>query len=114
MIGANHASVAIPFEEPHQQHRIHDPDTGDDLLVVTGFAPVRGFVNEQDFIEFRVLASTQGVAVEPLADDVNVDVARDKVVVAPARRFDAFKLIAQRAARQRVAAGDVRFTALGI
>ncbi len=82
MIGANHASVAILFEDPHQQHRIHDPDAGDDLLVVTGFAPVRGFVNEQDFVEFRVLASTQGVAIEPLADDVNVDVARDKVVVA--------------------------------
>jgi len=82
MIGPNHASVTIPFEEPHQQHRIRDPDSGDDLLVVTGFAPTRGFLNERDFVEFRVLASTQGVAVEPIADDVKVEIAPDKVVIA--------------------------------
>ena len=81
MISANHSSATIPFDEPHQRHRIRDPETDDDLLVVTGFGPVRGFINEQDFIEFHVLASTQGVVVEPLADDVSVDIARDKVVV---------------------------------
>jgi hypothetical protein len=82
MVGAGHASVAIPFDEPQQTHHIRDPDAGDDLIVVTGFAPARGFINEQDFVEFRVLASTQGIVVEPLADDVNVDLAGDKVVIA--------------------------------
>ena len=82
MIGPNRASVTIPFEEPHQRHRIRDPDAGDDVLVVTGFAPARGFINEQDFVEFRVLASTLGVVVEPIADDVNVEIAPDKVVIA--------------------------------
>jgi tetratricopeptide (TPR) repeat protein len=81
MIGPNRASAAINFTEPHQLHRIHDPEVGDDLLVITGFAPARGFVNEQDFIEFHMLASTQGVVVEPIADDVNVELAADKVVV---------------------------------
>ena len=81
MFGHDHAAVAIRFEEPHQQHRIRDPDTGDDLLVITGLAPVRGFINEQDFVEFRVLASAQGVAVEPVADDLKVEIAADKVVV---------------------------------
>ena len=82
MIGPNRASVTIPFAEPHQRHRIRDPDAGDDVLVVTGFAPARGFINEQDFVEFRVLASTLGVVVEPIADDVNVEIAPDKVVIA--------------------------------
>ncbi len=81
MIGPNRASVTVPFEQPHQVHRISDPEAGDQLLVVTGFAPARGFINEQDFVEFRALASTQGVVVEPLADDVNVELAADKVVV---------------------------------
>jgi tetratricopeptide (TPR) repeat protein len=81
MIGPNRASVAVSFEEPHQLHRIRDSEVGDDLFVVTGFAPARGFVNEQDFVEFRALASTQGVVVEPLADDVNVEIAPDKVVI---------------------------------
>ena len=81
MIGPNRASVTIPFEEPHQLHRIRDPEAGDDLLIVTGAAPARGFINEQDFVEFRALASTQGVAVEPLADDINVERAPDKIVI---------------------------------
>src|SRR5262249_51807402 len=35
----------------------------------------------QDFVEFRALASTHGVAVQPLADDVAVDLAPDKIVI---------------------------------
>ncbi len=81
MIGHNRASVTIPFEEPHQLHRITDPEVGDSLLVVTAFAPARGFINTQDFIEFRALASTQGVVVEPLADDINMEIAADKIVI---------------------------------
>jgi len=81
MIGPNRASVIIPFEEPQQLHRIRDPEAGDDLLIVTGFAPARGFINEQDFVEFRALSSTQGIAVEPLADDINIELAPDKIVV---------------------------------
>jgi tetratricopeptide (TPR) repeat protein len=81
MIGPNRANVSIPFEEPQQLHHIVDPDAGDNLVVATALPPSRGFINEQDFIEFRVLASTQGVVIEPLADDVDVQLAPDKVVV---------------------------------
>ena len=81
MIGPNRANISIPFEEPQQLHRIVDPDAGDNLVVATALPPARGFINEQDFIEFRVLASTQGVVIEPLADDVDVEMAPDKVVV---------------------------------
>jgi hypothetical protein len=78
---SSHASVSIPFEEPHQLHRIRDPAAGDDLLVVTGFAPARGLLNEQDFVEFRALGATQGVVIEPLADDLKVELSPAKVVV---------------------------------
>jgi tetratricopeptide (TPR) repeat protein len=81
LIGPNRSSVSIPFAEPHQMHRIADPEVGDSLLVVTAFAPARGFIHTQDFIEFRALASAQGIVVDPLADDVDVELARDKVVV---------------------------------
>ena len=81
MIGSNRSSVTIPFLEPHQLHRIDDADVGDQLFVVTAFAPARGFINAQDFVEFRALASTLGVVVEPLADDVDVELAPDKIVV---------------------------------
>jgi tetratricopeptide (TPR) repeat protein len=81
MIGANRSNVTVAFEEPQKVHRLADPEVGDTLDVVTGLAPARGFVDSQDFIEFHVLASTQGVVIEPLADDVNVEIAPDKVVV---------------------------------
>ncbi|MGA8653738.1 MAG: tetratricopeptide repeat protein, partial [Xanthobacteraceae bacterium] len=81
LTGQNRASVTVGFEHPHQLHRIRDPDVGDDLWVVTGFAPARGFINEQDFVEFHALASTQGVVIEPLADDLHVELSADKVVI---------------------------------
>jgi tetratricopeptide (TPR) repeat protein len=81
MIGPNRSSVTIPFDAPHQVHRLDDPDAGDTLVVVTAFAPARGFVNGRDFVEFRMLASAEGVVVDPLADDVKVELAPDKIIV---------------------------------
>ena len=81
LIGPNRSNITIPFDAPQQLHRLADPEVGDTLLVVTALAPARGFINAQDFIEFRALASTQGVVIEPLADDVSVDLAADKIVI---------------------------------
>jgi tetratricopeptide (TPR) repeat protein len=81
LIGPNRSSVTIPFDSPHLVHRLDDPDAGDTLVVVTAFAPARGFVNGRDFVEFRMLASAEGVVVDPLADDVKVELAPDKIIV---------------------------------
>jgi tetratricopeptide (TPR) repeat protein len=81
LIGPNRSSVTIPFDSPHLVHRLDDPDAGDTLVVVTAFAPARGFINERDFVEFDLLASAEGVVVDPLADDVKVDLAPDKIIV---------------------------------
>ena len=81
LIGPNRSSVTIPFDAPHLVHRLDDPDAGDTLVVVTAFAPARGFVNGRDFVEFRMLASAEGVVVDPLADDVKVELAPDKIIV---------------------------------
>ena len=48
---------------------------------MTALAPARGFVKNQDFVEFRALASTHGVVVQPLADDLSVELAADKLVL---------------------------------
>src|SRR5580693_2393570 len=81
LIGPNRSSVTIPFDSPHLVHRLDDPDAGDTLVVVTAFAPARGFVNARDFVEFHMLASAEGVVVDPLADDVKVELAPDKIIV---------------------------------
>ena len=81
LIGPNRSSVTIPFDSPHLVHRLDDPDAGDKLVIVTAFAPARGFIDERDFVEFHMLASAEGVVVDPLADDVKVELAPDKIIV---------------------------------
>jgi hypothetical protein len=75
------SSVIIPFDDPRQLHRVADPDVGDELMVITALGPVRGFLKNQDFVEFRALASTQGVVLQPLADDLNAELAADKILI---------------------------------
>lgn len=82
IIGSARATATIPFEQPRRLHRVADPEIGDTLLVVTALAPARGFLKAQDFVEFRLLASTQGAVVQPIADDVHVDLSADKIVIA--------------------------------
>ena len=79
-IGRNVASTSrpaavAPFEQPQALYRLPDPEVGDTLLVVTGFAPARGLLREQDFVEFRMLASVHGIVVQPMADDVDVELS---------------------------------------
>src|SRR5262249_43779428 len=68
-------------DTPHALHRLSDPEVGDTLLVVTALGPARGFVKTQDFVEFRALASTHGVVIQPLADDLNVELQADRIVL---------------------------------
>ena len=81
MIGPDRSSVTVPFDGAHLVHHLTDPDAGDQLIVVTAYAPARGFVNAKDFVEFRALASVQGVVVEPLADDVKVELRPDQIII---------------------------------
>ena len=81
IVGKGRSSITIPFLAPQKLHRLPDPDVGDTLLVVTALGPSRGFLKGQDFVELRVLASTHGVVVQPLADDVTAELAADKIVI---------------------------------
>src|SRR5262249_20124598 len=75
------ANVTIPFQEPGRLHRLAHRDVGDPLLVVTALGPARGFVKPQEFVELNALVSAHGIVLQPLADDVMVDLASDKVLV---------------------------------
>jgi tetratricopeptide (TPR) repeat protein len=81
IVGPNRASVIVPFEDPSRLHRIADPEIGDTLLVVTALGPARGFLKTQDFVEFRALASTHGVVIQPVADDLYAELVVDKIVI---------------------------------
>jgi tetratricopeptide (TPR) repeat protein len=81
IVGKGRASIAIPFEDARTFHRLDDPDIGDRLMVITALAPARGFLKAQDFVELRVLPSTHGVVMQPIADDVTAELAVDKITV---------------------------------
>jgi tetratricopeptide (TPR) repeat protein len=76
-----HASVTVPFDDPKSVRRITDPEVGDSLMIVTALGPARGFLKTQDFVEFRALASIQGIVVQPIADDVTAELSAGKVLI---------------------------------
>jgi hypothetical protein len=79
----NGAALSIPFDGALKGkiHRIDDPEIGDDIHVVTAMMPVRGVLRAQDFLEFRMLPSAHGVALLPLADDVQIALRNDLILV---------------------------------
>ena len=66
---------------PAKVHSLIDNDVGDRLLVITALGPARGFLKVQNFVELRALPSTQGVVLQPLADDITAALSVDKITV---------------------------------
>ena len=83
MAEANGAMLAIPIEgaAKGKVHTIDDPEIGDDIRAVTVLAPVRGVLRGQNFLEFKLLPSAHGVALQPLADDLEVVPGPDHVSI---------------------------------
>jgi tetratricopeptide (TPR) repeat protein len=75
------ANVSIALSQPGPLLRFHDPEVGDTLSVVTMPLPARGFLRPQNFVEFSLLESMQGVAVSTNSDDVSVEAHPDKIVI---------------------------------
>jgi tetratricopeptide (TPR) repeat protein len=75
------ANIVIPFVRASALHRLRDPEIGDRLMVITAPGPARAFVKDQHFVELRALASSQGVVVQPIADDIQASIAVDKITL---------------------------------
>lgn len=75
------AKVTVEFADAGAVHRLRDPEVGDEISVVTGFAPQRGFTRPQDFVEFTVLETAHGLAVRPLTDDLVLRLIEHKVLI---------------------------------
>ncbi len=79
----NGAVVAVPLDGAAKGtvHLIDDPEIGDDIRVVTALSPVRGVLRAQNFLEFKLLPSAHGIALLPLADDLNVVLKSDHALI---------------------------------
>jgi tetratricopeptide (TPR) repeat protein len=58
---------------------VQDPVVGDSIAAVTALPPAKGLTDRRTFVDATVLASTQGLAVHPIADDLQVEADGDLV-----------------------------------
>lgn len=79
LAGRDRADIVIPFDRASAIHHLRDPEIGDRLTVITAPAPSRGFLKDQHFVELRLLTSSQGVVVQPIADDLTAALAPNKI-----------------------------------
>lgn len=75
------ASVVIQLQGAGRSFRLVDPDAGDALQVVTAQAPARGMMRRQDFVEFALLETVHGIAIQANADDLKVETTPERVTL---------------------------------
>lgn len=74
-------SVTFDLKGARKILRFKDPLVRDDLIVATARGPVQALQTARSFVEFQALQTAQGIAIVPVADDVNVAAAPDNVLV---------------------------------
>jgi hypothetical protein len=74
-------SVAFDLKATRKVLRMRDPLVGDEIVVATARGPVQSMQTPRNFVEFQALQTAQGIAIVPVADDVNVAAAPDNVIV---------------------------------
>ena len=74
-------SVAFDLKATRKILRMRDPLVGDDIVVATARGPVQSMQTPRSFVEFQALQTAQGIAIVPVADDVNVAAAPNSVIV---------------------------------
>lgn len=74
-------SVTFDLKATRKILSFTDPLVRDDVIVATARGPVQALQTPRSFVEFQALQTAQGIAIVPVADDVNVAAAPDNVVV---------------------------------
>ena len=74
---------------------IDDPAVGDRLAVVTALGPSKGLDQRRQMVDAVLLASTQGIAIQPMAEDLAVSADGDIVRIGRPRGLDLSPATAQ-------------------
>ena len=69
------------FRDVGGVHWVDDPEVGDKIAIVTGRTSVHSLIKPLTFVDFRALATAQGLALTPLTDDLVVRAGIDDVTV---------------------------------
>ncbi|SNY94261.1 hypothetical protein SAMN04515647_4584 [Cohaesibacter sp. ES.047] len=75
-ISGGRSAMRVKFDGSSSVLKLRDPGTGENLHVVTGFGPARGFVKGQRLVDFTTIISAHGIALAEHVDDLQV--ARDE------------------------------------
>ena len=73
--------VFLPVAEAGNLVEIQDPEVGDRLAVVPVHGPGQGVATGRAFLQFAVLLTAQGVAIQPRADPIAVRTVRNGVEI---------------------------------
>jgi hypothetical protein len=73
--------VRADYKDAGSAHWVEDPEVGDRIAIVTGRLTARSLVKAQSFVDFKAIATAQGLAIIPNSDDVAVKVGVDDVVI---------------------------------
>lgn len=74
-------AVAFDLRAPRKVLNVRDPLVGDDIVVVTANGPGQSMQVSRSFVEFQALQTAQGLAIIPVADDLNVAASPENVLV---------------------------------
>ncbi len=102
------ARVVLPIAEPGAPLALSDPATGDPLVIVPVVPLGYGIVHDYAYPQARLLASTQGIVVRPLVDDLRVRSGREEVALTTPGGFAATPVPDATAALARLgSAGEI-------
>lgn len=75
------AEMTVDLPSANSVHLVTDPEIGDDIFVVTALGPAQGLVAARKFVDFFTVASAHGVAIQPLAEDLDVGIEDGVVII---------------------------------
>lgn len=73
--------VEFDLRAPRKVLRVRDSVVGDEIIAVTAVGPGQALQMPRSFVEFQALRTAQGLAIVPVADDLNVAAAPESVLV---------------------------------
>jgi hypothetical protein len=79
--GSGQAWISFPLEAPGRIISFIDPERGDRLIVVPLTSAGPGIPTDREFLQFRTLASYQGLVVQPLSETLRVSATTKAVVL---------------------------------
>ncbi len=79
--GDGSSVLRLPFGESGRLHVLSDKSVGDRIYVVSGSAPVRGILKSHRFPQVKILRSSQGLAVVPSADGIDIELLGEDLVI---------------------------------